>query len=376
MLFRRRLVIAGTTAMLLLLLNTIALLHQVSDADSDVTRNFDAEPQGLHATQYTRGNPPVWSAPDAPPLPNSVKCDQHDRHSRTEPTTMRRSRDPHPDPRAIVMIGRAVRFTVLTERVVRIEHRGPESAFDDRASFAIIHRRLDVPAFTAGLASCILLDSAPQCLVIETAQLRLEFAAPSSAQKLERSETKGWIGAWTPSLLTNATLRVRIAMPLPLSESVWWPGRANPRQLPGTIRTLDKADGATELRCDALSAQDADEAHCVMGVISRDGWALVDDTRTARFDGSEQGGGGTGTAWDWAAPVDEKRVALRRAAALADGDSRCAGWAKGGECDKNAAFMLSGCKATCELAAKELARRRNKRQIFFFFHGPGSARHC
>ena len=27
-----------------------------------------------------------------------------------------------------------------------------------------------------------------------------------------------------------------------------------------------------------------DDAHCAMGVVSRDGWALVDDSATARFD--------------------------------------------------------------------------------------------
>ena len=41
-----------------------------------------------------------------------------------------------------------------------------------------------------------------------------------------------------------------------------------------------------------------------MGVISRDGWVLLDDTRTARFDGAADRGG-----WDWAAPVDVAEAA-------------------------------------------------------------------
>ena len=32
----------------------------------------------------------------------------------------------------------------------------------------------------------------------------------------------------------------------------WWPGKPNPRQLVGTLRTLDMVDGSAEMNCAAL----------------------------------------------------------------------------------------------------------------------------
>ena len=37
-----------------------------------------------------------------------------------------------------------------------------------------------------------------------------------------------------------------------------------------------------------------------MGVVSRDGWAVVDDLRGGRFDGAAARGG-----WDWATPIEQ-----------------------------------------------------------------------
>lgn len=50
---------------------------------------------------------------------------------------------------------------------------------------------------------------------------------------------------------------------------------ANPNNLLGTARTLDRANGS-----------DLDEP-IGEGLISRDGWALVDDSRTPLFDSSD-----------------------------------------------------------------------------------------
>ena len=169
------------------------------------------------------------------------------------------------------------------------------------------------------------------------------------------------------------------------SEDVveWWPGKPNPRQLTGTVRTLDNAEGKdavtifTEaaMRCDALPAgmQSGmkDDAHCAMGVISRDGWAVLDDTTTGRFDGSSSRGG-----WDWVSPRDAAEAAAERAALQADGDVRCTGWARSGECEANPDFMRSSCKAACE---REAARRQQataigegvQRRVDWYLFGAG-----
>ena len=92
-----------------------------------------------------------------------------------------------------------------------------------------------------------------------------------------------------------------------------------------------------------------------MGLISRDGWALLDDTTTGRFDGAggSEGGGASGglegadrgsaatghdgagagsraaaggKSWDWVAPRDPQGLAEDRAALRRDGDPRCEQW--------------------------------------------------
>ena len=50
----------------------------------------------------------------------------------------------HPD--AVVRAGKA-RFTVLTPEMIRIQY-SDRALFEDRATFAIVNRRLPVPAFT------------------------------------------------------------------------------------------------------------------------------------------------------------------------------------------------------------------------------------
>jgi len=67
--------------------------------------------------------------------------------------------------------------------------------------------------------------------------------------------------------------------------------------------------------------------------VSRDGWALLDDSERARLDAGP---------WPWAAPRDLKSYAAELSSRAGDGDARCAQWAGSGECTRNnVAFMLS-----------------------------------
>ena len=54
--------------------------------------------------------------------------------------------DPTASPPAVILSGDCARFTVLTERLLRLEHT-TTGAFDDRATFAVVNRRLPVPSF-------------------------------------------------------------------------------------------------------------------------------------------------------------------------------------------------------------------------------------
>ena len=62
--------------------------------------------------------------------------------------------DPMARPEAVVVSGNA-RFTILTDRLVRMEW-AENSAFEDRASLTIVNRNLPVPRFSSSLKDGIL----------------------------------------------------------------------------------------------------------------------------------------------------------------------------------------------------------------------------
>ena len=274
--------------------------------------------------------------PPAPPAPPTTPCVSE----ASDPPV----HDPVASSEAVVTIGRKLRLTVLTSTVIRMD-----STFDDRASFTIVNRRLPRPTFRSAIEACELLRGT-QCLVVETSRVRLEVLAPSDASP---SSSAGPHVEWAPPRLTKESMRARIRMHANAESVEWWPGKPNPRQLPGTIRTLDNSNGAVELRCDALPESlkegGKDAAHCAMGLISRDGWVLLDDTSTGRFNGASSRGG-----WDWAEPSDPEQVAADKAAVRSDGDARCAGWARSGECTANADFMKATCKSSCAREAERV----------------------
>ncbi len=144
--------------------------------------------------------------------------------------------DPIAHPDAVVQ-GPGARFTVLTPRLLRLEYH-PADAFEDRASQAFWYRRQPVPAFTA--------TADAERIVIETAALRLEYHVSAAG--------------FTPETL---------AITLKETGATWRYGGANPGNLRGTARTLDHAFADVPLE---------------PGLMSRDGWSVVDDSRALVFD--------------------------------------------------------------------------------------------
>lgn len=149
---------------------------------------------------------------------------------------------------ATVTSGNA-RFTVLTPEMVRIEY-SDKALFEDRATFAIINRNLDVPVFEK------LEDS--EYIYINTDKLSLKYRKgsdpvthPASARNL--------------SVTINHNGR----------EVLWYPGKPDPLNLKGTCRTLDSSNG------------DNKRSELENGLISRSGWSVIDDSwTTGRPDGS------------------------------------------------------------------------------------------
>lgn len=152
-----------------------------------------------------------------------------------------------------VIAGDRYRITVLTDGLVRLEY-APDGRFEDRASTFAVNRALPVPDFRV-------LESGGHLEVI-TARFRLTYdGGPFSTSGLSLA-VRGGISSY---------------------HSVWRYGAAAD-DLGGTARTLDGVDGAVELE---------------PGVVSRNGFAVIDDSRSFLFD--EEG---------WVAPRPDGREDL------------------------------------------------------------------
>ena len=156
--------------------------------------------------------------------------------------------DPVADEAAVVQSSH-VRFTVLTPRMIRIQYSSRD-LFEDRATFAVINRRLPVPSFAK--------EERDGYLYITPEALRLRYRIGSNL-----------------SATTTAHENLRIDFDLNGRTVTWYPGRDDAFNLMGTTRTLDADIGDTR-RVDLEK-----------GLLSRDGWAIIDESpRTKRGDGS------------------------------------------------------------------------------------------
>ena len=168
--------------------------------------------------------------------------------------------DPVADPKATVILGNA-RFTVLTPELIRMEWAA-DGNFEDHASFVFLNRRLPVPEFTSTITS----DG--HALEINTGALMLTY-------------TPGPGGRLTPDDLS-------IELTVDGKPVVWHPGLADSENLQGTTRTLDGARG------------DKTREPIEPGLVSRSGWALVDDSTRPLFDSAEfDFPDGAMSPWPW-----------------------------------------------------------------------------
>ncbi|MDZ7340104.1 MAG: glycoside hydrolase family 31 protein [candidate division KSB1 bacterium] len=151
------------------------------------------------------------------------------------------------NPEAIVCNGKA-RFTILTPELIRLEW-AESGQFEDRASLVFLHRRLPVPKFQTKIEN--------GWLIIKTDRLALRYRENG--------------GKFTAENLS-------ISLELNGQTVTWHPGLEDTANLRGTTRTLDGIKGAASLE---------------PGLISRSGWAVVDDSGRPLFDDSD---------WPWVIP--------------------------------------------------------------------------
>lgn len=145
---------------------------------------------------------------------------------------------PKANPDAIVYEGNA-RFTILTSRLIRMEF-DPQKKFEDHASQAFWYRALDLPSFRTWKQD--------GWLHIETDHILLHFAENGRFH-------------WRDLHIT-----------LKQTGQTWQYGCPDHGNLGGTIRTLDSTNGR-------LSFPD--------GLISRSGWAVIDDSKSLIFNQDE-----------------------------------------------------------------------------------------
>ena len=124
--------------------------------------------------------------------------------------------DPTPNPASVVVVGNA-RFTVLTERLLRLEW-AEGARFEDRETLAFAHRHLPAPAFNSSRPS-------PATLAIDTAYLSLTYTAEPGG-----GASGGGGGGFARFAPHN------LAVVVHATGAVWRPGTpAGPANLLGTV---------------------------------------------------------------------------------------------------------------------------------------------
>ena len=142
---------------------------------------------------------------------------------------------------AQVITGKA-RFTVLTPRLVRMEW-SEDGCFEDRATLGIVNRNLEVPSFDV--------KKSKSRVVIKTSEMTLTYTGQEKFSE------------------DNLTISFRMTDPKAkkgVKTVTWKPGMDESGNLLSTARTLDKCDGTKTI-------EPYDK-----GVLSRDGWAVIDES--------------------------------------------------------------------------------------------------
>ncbi|HVH85765.1 MAG TPA: TIM-barrel domain-containing protein [Terriglobales bacterium] len=157
--------------------------------------------------------------------------------------------NPVADPRALVTMGNA-RFTVLTPQLIRMEWAA-DGKFEDHPSFVFLNRRLPVPKFSQSQTT----DGDSKKLELKTDALSLSYSQSGNGK------------------FTSDNLHIDFTLN---GKQVSWHSEMEDKgNLQGTTRTLDGALGGKT------------REPIGPGLISRDGWTLVDDSTRPLFDSDD-----------------------------------------------------------------------------------------
>ena len=158
-----------------------------------------------------------------------------------------------------------VRFTVITDGVIRLEWE-PEGRFTDLASFVASERdypEVDYKVKTSG-----------KKVRIQTQKMTLEYKTGSGKFNAGNLVIKANDGFFT-----------------------WKPGMKQKHNLKGTFRTLDGLDGDVQTQNWVSDMKKGKIRQFEDGILSKDGWTLIDESESYLFDDSE---------WAWVKERENK----------------------------------------------------------------------
>jgi len=165
--------------------------------------------------------------------------------------------DPVADPKAVVTSpSGTARFTVLSDDVFRMEFSSAKK-FEDRATLAFLNRKQPVPEFSQDYSNGVVQ------ITTKTLQLNYEDGRPFSSTSLNITS------------LNHSS-----------AFSHWTFGMKNNGNLLGTIRSLDLLASIDKvpisLNCSEIDKKNVkvygESLHCEWGLISRQGWVVVNDS--------------------------------------------------------------------------------------------------
>ena len=152
-----------------------------------------------------------------------------------------------------------VRFTVISDGALRLEWH-PQGVFTDEPSFVAARRDYPVVSY-----------------LVKQSKTKVEI----TTSKLKLTYRKG------EGPLDSGNLRIVSQKPVTPAFQ-WSPGMKQQANLGGTFRTLDGMNG---------DMRDGQKVEMPDGLLARDGWTLIDDSRGFLFDDSD---------WAWVKPRADK----------------------------------------------------------------------
>ena len=158
-----------------------------------------------------------------------------------------------------------VRFTVITDGVIRLEWE-PEGRFTDLASFVASERDYPTVEFKV--------KKAGKKVRIQTQKMTLEYKTGSGKFNAGNLVIKANDGFFT-----------------------WKPGMKQKHNLKGTFRTLDGLDGDVQTQNWVSDMKKGEIRQFEDGILSKDGWTLIDESESYLFDDSE---------WAWVKERENK----------------------------------------------------------------------